>query len=464
MSTGYEGGFTRRQELTCTETEMAAYADVVLYANEHIYIKMNSGMIRLKIGDGKTGLLNLPWAKVFDATLDDVEAIVGGFASRVETNTKRIENLEAAVSPEIVTPVTDSTMAYAKTVPKGALPNAAITEIGGMSYVKNGVLVDSKVEAIESVGANLISFPYNSNEEKINGVNWTVNPDGTVVANGTADGGNSAFYLTDDLMLSAGNYVISGVPASAGYNATVTMYCVDDEGQLISIKTNSGEYSYVNAFGDGALAITIPRRAKATIYTQVIKGSTCSNLVFKPMLNRGSTALPYTLYFRETLPIPGDALDGWGQGVSKERCNKIVLDPLEGVKKYVKNVSVVDLGTLNWSIEESRYAFSTVAVALKNSAVVYSRLPTSITNIYVNNYGNIVINFETGAFASSSALKTALSGVIVAYELATPVETDVSHLFTDDNLLRVVPGGTITAANEFEHEVPFTVEYMIKGA
>lgn len=412
MSTGYEGGFTRRQELTCTETEMAAYADVVLYENEHIYIKMNSGMIRLKIGDGKTGLLNLPWAKVFDATLDDVEAIVGGFASRVETNTNRIENLEAAISPEIVTPVTDSTMAYAKTVPKGALPNAAITEIGGMSYVKNGVLVDSKVEAIESVGANLISFPYNSNEEKINGVNWTVNPDGTVVANGTADGGNSAFYLTDSLLLSAGNYTISGVPASAGYNATVTMYCVDDEGQPISIKTNSGEYSYVNAFGDGALAITIPRRAKATIYTQVIKGSTCSNLVFKPMLNRGSTALPYTLYFRETLPIPGDALDGWGQGVSKDYCNKIVLDPLEGVKKYRQICA--KRGYL--AGDETR---ADVLTDGKNETV---------------------------------------------YILENPVETDVSAYFAEDNRLRVVAGGTITAANEFEHEVPFTVEYMIKGA
>lgn len=331
---------------------------------------------------------------------------------KISSFDKRIENLEAAVSPGLVTPTIDDTIAYRKTVPNGVLPNAAITEIGGMSYVKNGVLVDSKVTAVESVGTNLISFPYNSNEEKINGVNWTVNPDGTIVANGTADGGNSAFYLTDELMLSAGDYVISGVPASAGYNATVTMYCVDDEGQQIPIKTSSGEYSYVNAFGDGALAITIPRRAKATIYTQVIKGSTCSNLVFKPMLNRGSTALPYTPYFRKTLPIPGDALDGWGQGVNAQLYNKIVLDPLEGVKKYRQ-------------------------VCAKRA-------------------------YEDGDENLANAITDGTKETV--YELATPVETDVSHLFTDDNLLPVEAGGTITAVNEYEQAVPFTIEYTVKGA
>lgn len=457
---------------------------------------------------------------------------------KISSFDKRIENLEAAVSPGLVTPTIDDAIAYRKTVPKGVLPNAAVCEVGGMTYrcenlaipniftqwlttaniaddgkitmtctgdgtpfciafkatlkagesyyvklhninsisrvvffkdsnastgslmgftsegvytatsditiyigvymhdnVASGTvgscyvmlnkgstalpyqpyfegLRDSKVEAIESVGANLISFPYNSNEEKINGVNWTVNPDGTVVANGTADGGNSAFYLTDELMLSAGDYVISGVPASAGYNATVTMYCVDDEGQQIPIKTSSGEYSYVNAFGDGALAITIPRRAKATIYTQVIKGSTCSNLVFKPMLNRGSTALPYTLYFRESLPIPADALDGFGHGVSKDCYNKIVLDPLEGVKKYRQICA--KRGYL--AGDETR---ADVLTDGKNETV---------------------------------------------YILENPVETDVSAYFTDDNLLHVEAGGTITAVNEYEQAVPFSIEYTVKGA
>lgn len=448
MATGYEGGFTRRQELTCTETEMAAYADVVLYENEHIYIKMNSGMIRLKIGDGKTGLLNLPWAKVFDATLDDVEAIVGGFASRVETNTKRIENLEAAVSPEIVTPVTDSTVAYTKTVPKGVLPNAAITEIGGMSYVKNGVLVDSKVEAIESVGTNL----YDENYYFVEICGGKKNADGsyTVLASKMSSSEHSFQGKANK------QYTVSLTITNATTNKFTYVIFYYKDGTQDGYGEN---YFYIA----GSYKFT-SQANKTVVGVQFIYSDENIFTIKDFMLNEGKEAKPYSPYFREALPIPADALDGFGQGVNAQYYNKIVIDPLVGVKKYVKNVSVVDLSTLNWSIEESRYAFSTVAVALKNSDVVYSRLPTSITNLYVNNYGNIVINFETGAFASSSALKTALSGVIVAYELATPVETDVSHLFTDDNLLRVVPGGTITAANEFEHEVPFTIEYTVKGA
>lgn len=392
MATGYEGGFTRRQELTCTETEMAAYADVVLYENEHIYIKMNSGMIRLKIGDGKTGLLNLPWAKVFDATLDDVEAIVGGFASRVETNTKRIENLEAAVSPEIVTPVTDSTMAYAKTVPKGALPNAAITEIGGMSYVKNGVLVDSKVEAVESVGTNIVKG-FNS---CWNG-NLTTDIDGKIHIIRTHDGG-VCFATSEVFYLEA--------------NQPYTFRCDRNAVEYLGIVRQQDGLNIDYVYSKSIISVSISgnyfiRCYMANSLTTI--GSTASAYIWA---NKGNIDLPYSSYIRETFPIPGDALDGWGQGVNAQLYNKIVLDPLEGVKKYRQICA--KRGYL--AGDETR---ADVLTDGKNETV---------------------------------------------YILENPVETDVSAYFTSDNRLPVVPGGTITAANEFEHEVPFTVKYMIKGA
>lgn len=469
MSTGYEGGFTRRQELTCTETEMAAYADVVLYENEHIYIKMNSGMIRLKIGDGKTGLLNLPWAKVFDATLDDVEVIVGGFASRVETNTKRIENLEAAVSPEIVTPVTDSTMAYAKTVPKGALPNAAITEIGGMSYVKNGVLVDSKVTAVESVGANLI--PYTPRTVTHNGITYTVNADGSVTANGTATG-RSFFFIRNNSLLSKGTYTLSGCP-SGGTGSTYCLYAVLDNTDYSTIKGDMGNGSSFTLNEDRYLAIHI----------NISNGFTARNLTFKPMLNRGSTALPFSPYFRESLPIPADALDGFGQGVNAQYCNKIVIDPLEGVKKYVRNFNKIKFKDMTWRISNSPYLFFAEPIgkgAIKRTASI-TEIPNMVIEKYTPNGSYYVVGAGTKtdkticvyegylyvydkSHSTVDAFLAASGDVELIYELATPTETDVSAYFTEDNLLRVVPGGTITAANEFEHEVPFTVEYMIKGA
>jgi hypothetical protein len=483
MSTGYEGGFTRRQELTCTETEMAAYADVVLYQNEHIYIKMNSGMIRLKIGDGKTGLLNLPWAKVFDATLDDVEAIVGGFASRVETNTNRIENLEAAISPEIVTPVTDSTVAYTKTVPKGALPNAAITEIGGMSYVKNGVLVDSKVEAVESVSTNLWSGEISAKSA----------PTAYSFNNGTMtlkrNGGGIPAFIWSAEKFKAGAYklsfTLSGVANSANFriikNSTASATNIGTN--ITSVFSNTAhnisftlaEDSYLG-FGTDVENVTL----------------TASNI----MLNRGATALPYSPYFRESLPIPGDALDGFRQGVNKDYCNKIVLDPMDGVKKYVKMVKKIELnGTESMSAQNYAAHFTVqqfnisglsnikngIDVLCNEAAAGWNAFTGNANEIGVSNgyivigipkawltpYGYIDGTSSTYASSFKAYLKAKYDNgtpMTVAYAIATTVETDVSALFTDDNRLPVEAGGTITAVNEYEQAVPFTVKYMIKGA
>lgn len=464
MSTGYEGGFTRRQELTCTETEMAAYADVVLYENEHIYIKMNSGMIRLKIGDGKTGLLNLPWAKVFDATLDDVEAIVGGFASRVETNTNRIENLEAAISPEIVTPVTDSTVAYTKTVPKGVLPNAAITEIGGMSYVKNGVLVDSKVEAIESVGTNL----YDENYYFVEICGGKKNADGsyTVLASKMSSGGHRFQGKANK------QYTVSLTITNATTNkATYVIFYYKDGTQ-----DGYGEnYFYI------AGSYKFTSQANKTVAGVQFTYSDENTYTIKDfMLNPGSTAWPYSPYLRESLPIPVDMLDGWGQGVNAQYCNKIVLDPAEGVKKFVKRVKKITVNAENITMlaTENYYGHPVALTDISTDGAILDGLQkygiTSIPSYDVSQgsyywvtdkcvgIGNNQLSICDSTFATIDDFK-ALCPFDVVYVVEV-TETDVSHLFTDDNLLPVEAGGTITAVNEFEHEVPFTIEYTVKGA
>lgn len=61
--------YTRRQELMCTEAQMRAKPNVVLRENEVIYIKMNDGTIRQKIGDGSTTIINLPFTQVFDGSV-----------------------------------------------------------------------------------------------------------------------------------------------------------------------------------------------------------------------------------------------------------------------------------------------------------------------------------------------------------------------------------------------------------
>jgi hypothetical protein len=284
-----------------------------------------------------------------------------------------------------------------------------------------------------------------------------------VTANGTAMG-QSFFFVRNNSLLSKGTYTLSGCP-SGGTGSTYCLYAVLDNTDYSTIKGDIGNGSSFTLNEDRYLAIHI----------NISNGFTARNLTFKPMFNKGSTALPYSLYFRESLPIPANALDGFGQGVNAQYYNKIVLDPLEGVKKYVKKVGAVDLGTLTWTLNNNNVFQSTtlgtigynllcakypfVGIVDGNDAA-YEKGDKTLS-IYINDRR---VYIRDDSYTDAASFKKAMSGVMLLYELAIPTETDVSAYFTEDNLLRVEAGGTITAANEFEHEVPFTVEYMIKGA
>jgi hypothetical protein len=83
--------YTRRQELMCTEAQMRAKPNVVLRDREVIYIKMNDGTLRQKIGDGVTTIINLPFTQVFDGSVvqtkgDSKTAVMSQEATTRELN------------------------------------------------------------------------------------------------------------------------------------------------------------------------------------------------------------------------------------------------------------------------------------------------------------------------------------------------------------------------------------------
>ena len=85
-------------------------------------------------------------------------------------------------------------------------------------------------------------------------------------------------------------------------------------------------------------------------------------------------------------------------------------------------------------------------------------------------YGSAVYNFSRiyiydSAYTEGNDLRTSLSGVMLYYELETPIETDISSLLSDDNLIEVEPGGTISfpssLGDNYRLPVPSDVEYTI---
>ena len=158
---------------------------------------------------------------------------------------------------------------------------------------------DSPVE-IESIenpvisvyGKNLIKFPYRAITNPVNGITFTVNDDGTVIANGTATA-DASITLQTGTTIKANNttFAVSGCPEGGGsskYYLRVSM------GGIALQDTGSG---YV-----GTIASNI---SNEYIQIMIRQGVTADNLVFKPQCEIGTTVTAYEPYIEpQTVTIP----------------------------------------------------------------------------------------------------------------------------------------------------------------
>ena len=156
-------------------------------------------------------------------------------------------------------------------------------------------------------------------------------------------------------------------------------------------------------------------------------------------------------------------------------------------KKFVQKVGKVVLdenqviGSTNWQSNASsvawlyRYDVTNHAPASGNSVVGNLISPYGLSVPWNTVISNTVdsIAFRTGTtygmamrstdttLTTSSAINAHMSAnpATVYYELATPVETDISAYLTETTI-KVVPGGTLTFVNEREMDVPSELEYI----
>lgn len=193
------------------------------------------------------------------------------------------------------------------------------------------------------------------------------------------------------------------------------------------------------------------------------------------MLNKGTTALPYTPYFKRTLEIPEavQALDGYGWSVSEDIYNYIDYEK----KQFVKRVGVVDLGTLYWGAWSDK-VFGTTTLKENIKKPNANTIPNALCDAYeVGDYFTIITSAIRKGVAISDAgsiavytknamtiddFKAAMSGVMLYYELAEPIITDISDILPADNFIEVEGGGTVTMVNEYGYDVPSEITYQIK--
>lgn len=153
-------------------------------------------------------------------------------------------------------------------------------------------------------------------------------------------------------------------------------------------------------------------------------------------------------------------------------------------KKYYQCVGSVDLGTLTWTAGES-VSFKTHHLAGQKLTKSYSIAPnficpkystktqneswgkTSITGISATSNVNGYIYVNDTSYTDATAFKQAMQGVMLYYELETPIVTDISDLIPDDFLrnVEVEAGGSITfrsSNDSYRIPVPNEEEYIVK--
>lgn len=195
----------------------------------------------------------------------------------------------------------------------------------------------------------------------------------------------------------------------------------------------------------------------------------------------------YAPYHRNAYPIPEviKALPGYGWSAGTAR-NYIDYEN----KKYYKCVDSMDLGMVNWQVETSPTFgtyFSTFVDSRKFKKIgdftqkrhnilcdKYLTVKRDVKEyvdktILLDGTVSVVtqIQVKDTAYSDAATFKQAMQGVMLYYELANPIITDISNLIDDDFLrnIEVEAGGSITFKNgndSYRIPVQSEEEYIVK--
>lgn len=332
-------------------------------------------------------------------------------------------------------------------------------------------LRSAPVTEVESVGVNLIPFPFREGNKTQAGVTFTVNEDGGVTVNGTPTG-YSALAIVEKLNISHLNQFIISL------EGTVSNIVVDG-----TIR-DAGDNSLGNITSDNCYTLTDYPTAEYVNVSIKRKSDNvpCSGTIYV-MLNKGSEPLPYTPYFRNTLTIPEAVqnLDGYGWGVNDEYYNYIDRKNRKFVRRVVRKVFDGTESLKTGGTSGTNTFYFAINIGPTGSAVVntllcnkYDQVPIAGTTTIVgcnvfdssSGYARIGVRPVGVESMSTADFKTMLtdwynagSPLEVYYVLKEPEIIDISDILPPDNIIGVESGGTITMVNEYGYDVPSTVNF-----
>lgn len=362
---------------------------------------------------------------------------------------------------------TDSETAYVKTIPTGA-KLMSVKSVGGRSIVWNQLcdtVLDNFSDTVSAVYHEYGICKFTANVgDKICIYSGGIN--GTYAANGA---------------------YVAGFIGSAyiEFFRKQIVQCTENGNCIIYLRLRGGGNTYSNVsvrpeffnltkmFGSGNEPNTVEEFEKIfpADYYPYNAGEIVSAGVTEVAVGETAHLIPEAIK-----ALPGY---GWSAGTAK---NYVDYEN----KKYVQCVGSVDLGTVQWVAGDGeRVSFQTSQVKGQKLTKNYTILPNFLCSKYLTKTQNEVwgktdvtgISADANAdgyvyindmsYTDVDAFKQAMSGVILYYELAEPIVTDISSLIPDDFLrnIEVEAGGSITfkgGNDNYRIPVPSEEEYVVK--
>ena len=241
-------------------------------------------------------------------------------------------------------------------------------------------------------------------------------------------------------------------------NTTYTLSCDDGDRTVVvssdSIPSNGAGFKrLIRNIGSLSVPFTFTTAADETIICFYINRY-ASTKPTKVQLELGSTATDYEPYQGEIYTISlGETVYGG------------TLDVVGG--KMVVDRAMVDLGTLTWGYASgvSRYYSQSLVSAVKPGGdfvcMIYTSGNTSTTDFTLQIGTNGYIYAHNSNYTDAASFKTAMSGVQLVYELATPIEISLAP--TQINTLLGV-NNVYSDAGNVEVEYPADTKQFILNA
>ena len=362
---------------------------------------------------------------------------------------------------------TDTDTAYQKTIPTGA-KLMSVKSVGGRSIVWNQLcdtVLDNFSDTVSAVYHEYGICKFTANVgDKICIYSGGIN--GTYAANGAYVAG----FIGSAYIEFFGKQIVQ---CTENGNCIIYLRLRGDGNTYSNVSVRPEFFNLTKMFGAGNEPTTV-EEFEAMFpedYYPYNAGEIVSAGVTEVAVGETAHLIPEAIK-----ALPGY---GWSAGTAK---NYVDYEN----KKYVQCVGSVDLGTVQWVAGDGeRVSFQTSQVKGQKLTKNYTILPNFLCSKYLTKTQNEVwgktdvtgISADANAdgyvyindmsYTDVDAFKQAMSGVILYYELAEPIVTDISSLIPDDFLrnIEVEAGGSITfkgGNDNYRIPVPSEEEYVVK--